>query len=197
MSEPNARPDEQMAAQFERIIRRVKHSMNYRGSYSTRDILGSLVVRWMHSGEWQRLKHLPPEERRIGESVRRFILDRLDQVRRRGEREELVEDRIEDRIELPDEVALAEMVELAELREWIEARIADLRRGVVDDRVLIPVSDAVQTGETMRLHLAGRTQRQIAAELGISLGLANKRIALGTNYLIVLQGIEQGIGVGS
>ena len=49
----------------------------------------------------------------------------------------------------------------------------------------------------MRLHLAGRTQRQIATELGISLGLANKRIVEGTNYLIVLQGIEQGIGVGS
>jgi hypothetical protein len=193
MPEPNIRHDDQMAAQFERIIRRVKQSMNYRGSYSTRDILGSLVVRWMHSGEWQRLKHLPPEERRIGESVRRFILDRLDQVRRRGEREELVEDRIE----LPDEVELTEMVELAELREWIEARIADLRRGVVDDRILIPISGAVQTGEAMRLHLAGRTQRQIAAELGISLGLAHKRIAEGTNYLIVLQGIEQGIGVGS
>lgn len=192
-NEPNARPDDQMAAQFERIIRRVKYSMNYRGSYSTRDILGSLVVRWIHSGEWQRLKHLPPEERRIGESVRRFILDRLDSMRRRGEQEELVEDRIE----LPDEVALAEMVELAELREWIEARIADLGRGVVDDRVLIPIADAAQTGEAMRLHLAGRTQRQIAAELGISLGLANKRIALGTNYLILLQGIEQGIGVAS
>jgi len=182
-----------MAAQFERIIRRVKHSMNYRGSYSTRDILGSLVVRWMHSGEWQRLKHLAPEERRIGESVRRFILDRLDQVRRRGEREEL----IEDRIELPDEVALAEMVEAAELREWIEARIADLRRGIVDERVLIPMADAAQTGEAMRLHLEGRTQRQIASALGISLGLANKRIVEGTNYLVVLHGIEQGIGVGS
>ncbi len=193
MSELNPRPDDQMAAQFERIIRRVKHSMNYRGSYSTRDILGSLVVRWMHSGEWQRLKHLPPEERHIGESVRRFILDRLDQVRRRGEHQEL----IEDRIELPDEVALTEMVELAELREWIDARIADLRRGIVDDRVLIPIADAVQTGEAMRLHLAGRTQRQIAAALGTSLGLAHKRIVEGTNYLIVLQGIEQGIGVGS
>lgn len=192
MSEANALHDDLMAAQFERIIRRVKHSMNYRGSYSTRDILGSLVVRWMHSGEWQRLKLLPPEERRIGESVRRFILDRLDQVRRRGEHEELVEDRIE----LPDEVALAEMVELAELREWIEARIADLQRGVVDERVLIPVAEAAQTGAAMRLHLAGRTQRQIAAELGISLGLAHKRIAEGTNYLIVLQGIEQGIGAG-
>jgi hypothetical protein len=193
MSDPNAPPDDQMAAQFERIIRRVKHSMNYRGSYSTRDILGSLVVRWMHSGEWQRLKHLPPEERRIGESVRRFILDRLDSMRRRGEHEELVEDRIE----LPDEVALAEMVELAELREWIEARIADLGRGVVDGRVLIPVAEPAQTGAALRLHLAGRTQRQIAAELGVSLGLANKRIVEGTNYLIVLQGIEQGIGVGS
>jgi hypothetical protein len=181
-----------MAAQFERIIRRVKHSMNYRGSYSTRDILGSLVVRWMHSGEWQRLKLVPPAERRIGESVRRFILDRLDQVRRRGDHEELVEDRIE----LPDEVALAERVELAELREWIEARFADLQRGVVDERVLIPVAEAAQTGAAMRLHLAGRTQRQIAAELGISLGLAHKRIAEGTNYLIVLQGIEQGIGAG-
>jgi hypothetical protein len=192
MSEANAQHDDLMAAQFERIIRRVKHSMNYRGSYSTRDILGSLVVRWMHSGEWQRLKLVPPEERRIGESVRRFILDRLDQVRRRGDHEELVEDRIE----LPDEVALAEMVELAELREWIEARIADLQRGVVDERVLIPVAEAAQTGAAMRLHLGGRTQRQIAAELGISLGLAPTRIAEGTNYLIVLQGIEQGIGAG-
>lgn len=193
MSGPNTRPDDQMAAQFERIIRRVKHSMNYRGSYSTRDILGSLVVRWMHSGEWQRLKRLPPEERHIGASVRRFILDRLEQVRLRGAREELVEDRLE----LPDDVVLAEMVELAELREWIDARIADLQRGIVDDRVLIPVSDPVQTGQAMRLHLAGHTQRQIAAELGISLGLANKRIVEATNYLIVLQGIEQGIGVGS
>jgi hypothetical protein len=192
MSEANAQHDDLMAAQFERIIRRVKHSMNYRGSYSTRDILGSLVVRWMHSGEWQRLKLVPPADRRIGESVRRFILDRLDQVRRRGDHEELVEDRIE----LPDEVALAEMVELAELREWIEARIADLQRGVVDERVLIPVAEAAQTGAAMRLHLGGRTQRQIAAELGISLGLAHKRIAEGTNYLIVLQGIEQGIGAG-
>lgn len=193
MSELNTRPDDQMAVQFERIIRRVKYSMNYRGSYSTRDILGSLVVRWMHSGEWQRLKQLPPDQRRIGESVRRFILDRLDQVRRRGESTELDEDRIE----LPDEVALAEIVELAELREWIVARIDDLERGVVDERVRIPLTDAKQTGKTMRLHLAGRTQRQIAAELEVSLGLANKRIVEGTNYLIVLQGIEQGIGVGS
>jgi len=193
MSEPDVPHDDQMAAQFERIIRRVKQSMNYRGSYSTRDILGSLVVRWIHSGEWQRLKHLPPEERRIGESVRRFILDRLAQMQRRGAHEELVEDRLE----LPDEVALAEMVELAELREWIEARIAELERGVVDDRVLIPITDAAQTGRAMRLHLGGQTQRQIASELGVSLGLANKRIADGTSYLVVLQGIEQGIGAAS
>lgn len=185
--------DDEMAAQFERIIRRVKHSMNYRGSYSTRDILGSLVVRWMHSGEWGRLKLLPAEQRHIGESVRRFILDRLDQVRRRGDREELVEDKIE----LPDEVTLTEMIELAELREWIDARIAELQRGVLDDRVLIPLSDTVQIGRAMRLHLAGRTQRQIASELAISLGLVNKRLVEGTNYLIVLQGIEHGIGTGS
>jgi hypothetical protein len=188
-----AQPDSQMAAQFERIIRRVKYSMNYRGSYSTRDILGSLVVRWMHSGEWERLKQLPPEERRIGESVRRFILDRLEQMRRRGERSELAEDKLD----LPDEVALVDMIELAELREWIDARITELQRGVVDDRILIPVADPVQTGEAMRRHLAGRTQRQIAAELGISLGLVNRRILEGTNYLIVLQGIEQGLGAGS
>jgi hypothetical protein len=183
----------QMAAQFERIIRRVKYSMNYRGSYSTRDILGSLVVRWMNSGEWERLKQLPPADRHIGESVRRFILDRLDQMRRRGEREDFSEDRIE----LPDDVALTELIELAELRAWIDARISDLQRGVLDARMLIPLAEPVQTGEAMRRHLAGLTQRQIAAELGISLGLANRRIVEGTNYLIVLQGIEQGIGVGS
>lgn len=193
MIDPSVPPDDQMAAQFERIIRRVKHSMSYRGSYSTRDILGSLVVRWMNSGEWQRLKYLPPEERRIGESVRRFILDRLASTRRRGEHEEL----IEDQIELPDEVALTEMVELAELRAWIEARITELGRGVVDSRIMIPVAEPAQMGAVLLLHLAGRTQRQIGAELGISLGLVNKRLAEGTNYLIVLQGIEQGIGAGS
>ena len=123
MPQPTDPPaDDQMAAQFERIIRRVKHSMNYRGSYSTRDILGSLVARWLQSGEWGRLKELPPTDRHIGESVRRFILDRMDQLRRRGSREELVEDQIV----LPDEATLIEMVELAQLRTWVEARIADL-----------------------------------------------------------------------
>jgi hypothetical protein len=196
MAQPDPNNDEmaaQMAAQFERIIRRVKYTMNYRGSYSTRDILGSLVVRWINSGEWERLKQLPPAERHIGESVRRFILDRLDQMKRRGEREDFSEDRIE----LPDDVALTDMIELAELRTWIDARISDLQKGILDARVLIPLAEAAQTGEAMRRHLAGKTQRQIAAELGISLGLANRRIVEGTNYLIVLQGIEQGIGVGS
>ncbi len=183
-------PDDQMAAQFERIIRRVKQSMNYRGSYSTRDILGSLVARWLQSGEWGRLKELPASDRHIGESVRRFILDRMDQLRRRGEREEL----IEDHIVLPDEATLTEMVELAELRTWIEARITDLEAGTVDKRVRIPMTNARQVGQALRLHLDGQTQRRIATELRLSLGAVNKRILEGTNYLVVLQGIESGLG---
>jgi hypothetical protein len=186
-------PDEEMAAQFERIIRRVKQSMNYRGSYSTRDILGSLVARWVQSGEWDRLKSLAPPERRIGESVRRFILDRIDQLRVRGAREELTEDQIV----LPDEEALAEMVEAAELRSWIQARVAELERGHIDDRVRIKLGHVEQIGRALRLHLLGHTQRQIAAEIGVSLAVANKRLADGTNYLIVLQGIEHGIGASS
>jgi hypothetical protein len=182
--------DGEMAAQFERIIRRVKSSMNYRGSYSTRDILGSLVARWLQSGEWDRLKHLPPEQRHIGESVRRFILDRIDQLRRRGDHAVIPEDLLA----VPDEVMLTEMIEAAELRMWIEARIEDLERGVVDERVRIPVVNPTQIGHALRLHIAGMTQRQIASELGISLGAANKRILEGTNYLVVLQGIEAGIG---
>lgn len=177
-----------MAAQFERIIRRVKSSMNYRGSYSTRDILGSLVARWLQSGEWERLKELPPEQRHIGESVRRFILDRIGQLRRRGEREEIVEDQII----LPDDETLAEMIETAQLRAWIEARIEELERAAVDPRVLIPLSSPRQVGRALRLHINGHTQREIAAELGISLGAANKRIVEGTNYLVVLQDIESG-----
>jgi hypothetical protein len=182
--------DDQMAAQFERIIRRVKSSMNYRGSYSTRDILGSLVARWLQSGEWERLKQLPPPERHIGESVRRFILDRIDQLRRRGDHAEMPEDLLV----VPDEVMLTEMIEAAELRAWIEARIDDLEQGIVDARVRIPVLNPMQIGQALRLHIAGKTQRQIASELGISLGATNKRILEGTNYLVVLQGIESGLG---
>lgn len=179
-----------MAAQFERIIRRVKQSMNYRGSYSTRDILGSLVARWVQSGEWDRLLGLPPPDRHIGQSVRRFILDRIDQLRRRGEREELSEEQIV----LPDEQTLAEMVDAAALRSWIEARVAELERGVCDPRMKIRIAEVAQIGKALRLHLAGQTQRQIAGALGVSLAVANKRLADGTNYLIVLQGIEHGIG---
>jgi len=164
--------------------------MNYRGSYSTRDILGSLVARWLHSGEWERLKQLPPAERHIGESVRRFILDRIDQLRRRGDHEDIPDDLLA----APDEALLTEMIEAAELREWIEARIADLQDGIVDARVRIPVTNPVQIASALRLHMAGHTQRQIATELNISLGAANKRVVEGTNYLIVLQGIESGLG---
>lgn len=189
MSSP-LHPDGEMAAQFERIIRRVKQSMNYRGSYSTRDILGSLVARWVQSGEWDRLKQIAPAERRIGESVRRFILDRLDQLRRRGDRTELSEEQIV----LPDENTLGEMIELAELRTWIDHRVGELEHGQLDPRVKIPLPNPRQVGQALRHHLAGLTQRQIANELGISLGAANKRITEGTNYLIVLQGLEHNIG---
>src|ERR1700754_2336764 len=89
---PDVAADDAIAHQLERIIRRVKSSMNYRGSYSTRDILGALVLRWIQSGEWDRLKQLPPADRHIGESVRRFILDRIDQLRRRGEHAEMPDD---------------------------------------------------------------------------------------------------------
>jgi len=194
MAQPNEdMSDSEMAAQFERIIRRVKSSMKYRGSYSTRDILGSLVARWLHSGEWDRLKLLPPQERHIGESVRRFILDRIDQLRRHGERHELPDDLLA----LPDEAALIEMIEFAELRAWIAARIGELEAGHVDPRLKIPLVNAQETGRALRLHINGRTQREIASELGISLGGANKRIVEGTNYLVVLQGIEEGLGSGA
>jgi hypothetical protein len=187
---PSSHSDDQMAAQFERIIRRVKSSMNYRGSYSTRDILGSLVARWLQSGEWDRLKQLPPAERHIGESVRRFILDRIDQLRRRGDHAQMPEDLLA----IPDEAMLTEMIEAAELRAWLEARIIELEVGTVDPRVRIPVTNPEQIGRALRLHMAGKTQRQIAGELGISLGAANKRVVEGTNYLVVLQGIEAGLG---
>ena len=179
--------DREMAAQFERIIRRVKQSMNYRGSYSTQDILSSLVTRWLQSGEWQRLREVSPEDRHIGESVRRFILDRLAQLRRRGQREDLGEELV-----LPDDAQLQELIELAELRAWIEQRIAELEEGKVDPRLKLPLPAPRDVGRALRLHLDGRTQRQIASELGVSLGLVNKRIAEGTSYLAVLQGIECG-----
>jgi hypothetical protein len=181
--------DTQIADQLERIIRRVKQSMNYRGSYSTRDILGSLVARWVHSGEWERLKELPAEQRKLGESVRRFILDRFDQLRRRGHREEI--DR--EQIAIPDEQTLGELVELAELRQWVIGRIAELEQEVVDPRVRIPLQRPARIGTILRLYHAGKTQREIATELAISLGVVNKRIVEGTNYLVLIQSIEAGL----
>lgn len=178
--------DHQIAAQLERIIHRIKRSMNYHGSYSTRDILGSLVARWVRSGEWDRLKRLPPHQRHLGESVRRFILDRFDQLRARGERTSLD-------LALPDEPQLAELVELAELRFWISARVSDLEASIVDERVLIPLRRPVEVGRVLRLHLEARSQRQIASALEISLGLVNKRLSEGTRYLILLQGLECGL----
>ncbi len=180
--------DSEMAVQFERIVRRVKRSMSYRGSYSTNDILSSLVMRWVQSGEWERLRDLPAEQRHIGQSVRRFILDRLDQLRRRGHREDVADDLV-----MPDDATLAEMIELAELREWIAARVTELEQGVTDPRVKIPVAVPRELGKTLRLHLEGNTQRQIATALGMSLGAVNKRIAEGTSYLVVLQSIDAGV----
>ncbi|HEY0189856.1 MAG TPA: hypothetical protein VGC42_01960 [Kofleriaceae bacterium] len=181
--------DEAIAHQLERIIRRVKQSMHYRGSYSTRDILGSLVARWLQSGEWDRLKQLPDEERHLGESVRRFILDRLDQLRRRGRREDFA-DAV---VTLPDDTQLAELVELAELRAWIARQVGELCAGATDPRVRVPLANPEETGAILTLHVAGKTQREIAAARGVSLGQVNKRIAEGTSYLAVLQGVEQGL----
>ena len=81
--------DGQMASQFERVIRRVKISMNYRGSYDTRDILGSLVARWLQSGEWERLQQLPPDERQRARQLRLGLGERVVEHdhRRRAERE--------------------------------------------------------------------------------------------------------------
>jgi hypothetical protein len=189
MPMPVTNDDELIATQLERIIHRVKQSMNYRGSYTTRDILGSLVARWLQSGEWERLKQLPPAQRHLGESVRRFILDRLDQLRRRGHREEIELDLIA----VPDDAMLAELVEAAELRLWIAARVDDLTAGELDQRALIKPRKPVEIGRALRLHLDGMTQREIAAELGVSLGHVNKLLDEGTRYLILLQGIECGI----
>ena len=186
---PDVAADDAIAHQLERIIRRVKQSMNYRGSYSTRDILGSLVARWIQSGEWERLKQLPDDQRHLGESVRRFILDRLDQLRRRGRREDLEGAAVS----LPDDHTLAEIVELAELRTWIARRVGELVAGTVDPRVRVPLAHPAEAGAILELHLAGKTQREIAAARGVSLGLINKRIAEGTSYLAVLQGIECGL----
>jgi transcriptional regulator with XRE-family HTH domain len=59
--------------------------------------------------------------------------------------------------------------------------------------VQIPLAAPRDIGRALRLQLQGMTQRQIASELGLSLGAVNKRIADGTSYLVVLQGLEAGL----
>jgi hypothetical protein len=67
----------EMLARFEQVVKAVKNAMRYRGSYATGDILAALVARWIDSGELAKLQALPPGDRRIGTSVRNFLLDRL------------------------------------------------------------------------------------------------------------------------
>ena len=57
----------------------------------------------------------------------------------------------------------------------------------------MPLGNPEETGQILTLHLAGKTQREIASARSISLGQVNKRIAEGTSYLAVLQGIERGL----
>ncbi len=87
------------------------------------------------------------------------------------------------------------MIDEAEMRLWIDARIVDLEAGVVDERIKIPVANPEQIGHALRLYVGDNTQRQIAARLGVSVGLVNRRVSDGTNYLVVVQAIEQGVGV--
>jgi hypothetical protein len=163
--------------------------MRYRGSFSTRDILDTLVVRWVQSGEWERLKRLPARDRHLGKSVRRFILDRFHQLARRG----LQDHSLDVLLALPADDVLVELVELAELQGWIRRRVGELELAHIDPRVRLSVSQPEETGRMLRLQLEGRTQREIASALGVSVGLVNKRIAEGTTYLILLQAIECGL----
>jgi len=87
-------------------------------------------------------------------SVRRFILDRFDQLRRRGQRTDLDSEAIA----LPDDADLADMVELAQLRRWILDRVADLEAERVDPRVRIPIARPREVGAILRLHIDGKTQ---------------------------------------
>jgi hypothetical protein len=59
--------------------------------------------------------------------------------------------------------------------------------------VRIPLARPAQVGRILALYLAGKTQREIATELALSLGVVNKRIVEGTNYLVLIQSIEQGL----
>ena len=57
-----------------------------------------------------------------------------------------------------------------------------------------PARSAARTSaRCSRCYLAGKTQREIATELGMSLGVVNKRIVEGTNYLVLIQSIEAGL----
>jgi hypothetical protein len=176
--------DEIMTAQFERVVRRVKQSMRYEGSHDARDILHSLVVRWLQSGEWERLRSLAAHERIIGESVRRFILDRFARLRTRGERFD------DDLDAVPDPTAVFDAFERAELAHWVDRRLGDLECGACDDRIRITGAQPARIATVLRLVLSGYTQRQISRRLGMSLGAVNKTATLGTRYLSRLRRLQ-------
>jgi hypothetical protein len=282
--------DEEMFQRFTKVTQKVKRSMRYRGSYATGDILSALVTRWLESGEWERLKVLPPAQQQIGVSVRRFILDRIgtdkvlaaarkqiaEQQRRhhahvlqiitedelrtaarparalvlvvdaepaprldlrsakvmlhrvapqaRTELAQLVQQRggavvmpskqvplaailetltylIVGNIEqteltsLPDESALAAMIEDQEVLAWVRDCIKRLMKGQVDPRVKVPPqlvrNNPVEVGTVLSLVMEGYNVREIGLRLGISSTAAHDRKAAGEKYLSMLRIIEE------
>lgn len=169
-------PDDQLIQQIERVVRRVKRALGYHGSHTTNDFLSGLIEKWIKSGEYERLRALPPAERRIGPSVRHFIIDRL----RGRDRENKVPF---DDLQLPDDDALAALVEDEIMRLWMSDEIAKLERGELDATIRSRPTFPKESGAVLRLTRDGMTQRQIVDKLGMSLATVNARLADGVRYL--------------
>lgn len=267
---------------FEKQAHRIKQAMRYYGTYGTSDIVSALVERWIKSGKLRELQGLPPEKRNIAQSVRNFILDRIDIDRvevainrrnrgrilievldeatladraRRHRTPKLVRDtgdvldltgkvillhRLEpaarsaalehvatlggtlapprgkckiddylagihvavigpksgDRVQLPDDHVLAQIVENETMKEWIRTQASELAIGKPDSRIKLPPEDCAFVGAVLLKSIRGLTQREIAEALSVERGAAvnltrvHHALHEGEDYLVALHALE-------
>jgi DNA-directed RNA polymerase specialized sigma24 family protein len=168
--------DATLLEQIAKTVKRVKQGLRYRGSNDTGDFFAGLVLKWIRSGEYERLRGLPPEARHIYSSVRGFVVDRI----RGRDREKKVP--LGD-IQVPDDDVLLDLIKQEALNLWLTSELEKLVRGEVDTRIRGQLTNPRQSGLALQLQRQGQVMRQIAETLGISDGCVHARVKEGTEYL--------------
>jgi DNA-directed RNA polymerase specialized sigma24 family protein len=179
--------DQELRDQVRAFVRKIKRGFRYVGTHGTDDLVNGLILRWLESGEYERLKNLPAGERKIGLSIRRFIIDQLRgrDTRREG-RTTLVAQQL---LCQSDEEFEARLLDV-EFEHWLHKQLKAFDDGSYH-KLPVSLSNPPEIASVLRLKLLHqRVVRDIATQLGLSIGTVQDRIQEGVGYLAALYSVD-------